>query len=154
MTTTFPLKPRRPRRVPAGPPSVCVSEDPAALNAVDLDEERRCAELCSLVGTSSAFTAVTAKIPAVSACDAGVLVVGETGTGKELVAHAVHYLSRRRSKPFVPVNCAALPVELVENELFGHERAAFTGATSSEPGLIAEAEGGTLFLDEVDSVPL
>jgi two-component system response regulator GlrR len=83
-----------------------------------------------------------------------VLLLGETGTGKELFARAVHYLSRRRSKPFVPVNCAALPVDLVENELFGHERAAFTGATTSEPGLIAEAEGGTLFLDEVDSLPL
>ncbi len=122
--------------------------------AVDLEKELQSAELPPLVGTSAAFTAVTAKIPAVAGCDAGVLVLGETGTGKELFARAVHYLSRRRSKPFVPVNCAALPVELVENELFGHERAAFTGATSSEPGLIAEAEGGTLFLDEVDSVPL
>ena len=111
-------------------------------------------DLPPLVGRSAAFTTATAKIPAVAGCDAGVLLLGETGTGKELFARAVHYLSRRRTRPFVPVNCAALPVELVENELFGHERAAYTGANTSEPGLIAEADGGTLFLDEVDSLPL
>jgi two-component system, NtrC family, response regulator GlrR len=107
-----------------------------------------------LVGVSTAFVAATAKIPAVAGCDAGVLVLGETGTGKELFARAVHYLSRRRTRPFVPVNCASLPVDLVENELFGHERAAYTGAHTTEPGLVAEADGGTLFLDEVDSLPL
>jgi two-component system response regulator GlrR len=108
----------------------------------------------SLVGVSRSFLSEAAKIPTVAACDAGVLILGETGTGKELFARAIHYLSRRRAKPFVPVNCGALPVDLVENELFGHERAAFTGASTPEPGLIAEAEGGTLFLDEVDSLPL
>ena len=117
-------------------------------------ESVRPGDLPLLVGRSAAFTAATAKIPALAGCDAGVLLLGETGTGKELFARALHYLSRRRSKPFVPVNCAALPVELVENELFGHERAAFTGANTSEPGLIAEADSGTLFLDEVDSLPL
>jgi two-component system response regulator GlrR len=108
----------------------------------------------SLIGANAGFVAEAAKIPTVAACDAGVLILGETGTGKELFARAVHYLSRRRAKPFVPVNCGALPLELVENELFGHERAAFTSASTTEPGLIAEAEGGTLFLDEVDSLPL
>jgi len=107
-----------------------------------------------LIGRSAVFVAATAKIPAVARSDASVLVLGETGTGKELVARALHYLSSRRARPYVPVNCAALPLDLVENELFGHERAAFSGAHSSEPGLIAEADGGTLFLDEVDSLPL
>ena len=82
------------------------------------------------------------------------LVLGETGTGKEVVGRAIHYLSPRAGKPFVPVNCGAIPVELVENELFGHERGAFTGATGSRDGLIQEAEQGTLFLDEVNALPL
>lgn len=107
-----------------------------------------------LMGESPAFLAEVCKLPTVAACDAGVLILGETGTGKELFARAIHYLSPRRDQPFVPVNCGALPMELVENELFGHERAAYTGAATAEPGLIAEAEGGTLFLDEVDSLPL
>jgi two-component system, NtrC family, response regulator GlrR len=107
-----------------------------------------------LMGESQAFLAEAHKIPAVAACDAGVLILGETGTGKELFARAIHYLSPRRAHAFVPINCGALPLELVENELFGHERAAYTGAVNAEPGLITEAEGGTLFLDEVDSLPL
>jgi DNA-binding NtrC family response regulator len=122
--------------------------------ALEDPREASAGEVPLLVGQSPAFTAATALIPAVAGCDASVLLLGETGTGKEVFARAVHYLSRRRGKPFVPVNCAALPVELVENELFGHERAAFTGAHTSEPGLIAESEAGTLFLDEVDSLPL
>ncbi len=110
--------------------------------------------LRSLVGQSPAFTAVLDLIPRVAGCDATVLISGETGTGKEVVARAVHYLSPRQRQPFVPVNCGAIPLELVENELFGHERQAFTGASSAQPGLIREAEGGTLFLDEIDSLPL
>ncbi len=106
-----------------------------------------------LMGESPAFLDEARKLPAVAACDAGVLILGETGTGKELFARAIHYLSPRRAQPFVPVNSGALPLDLVENELFGHERAAYTGAATAEPGLIAEAEGGTLFLDEVDSLP-
>jgi DNA-binding NtrC family response regulator len=82
-----------------------------------------------------------------------VLISGETGTGKELCARAIHYLSPRTFKPFVPVNCGAMPVELVENELFGHKRGAFTSAATSEHGLIHEADGGTLFLDEIDLLP-
>jgi DNA-binding NtrC family response regulator len=107
-----------------------------------------------LIGESPAFLAVLEKIPLIAKCDAGVLISGETGTGKEMCARAMHYLSRRTRKPFVPVNCGAIPVELVENELFGHERGAFTSATTSQPGLIQEADGGTLFLDEIDSLSL
>jgi DNA-binding NtrC family response regulator len=107
-----------------------------------------------MVGESPAFLAAIEKVPLVARCDATVLISGETGTGKELVARAIHYLSPRAKKPFVAVNCGAIPPELVENELFGHERSAYTGATASQTGLIQEAEGGTLFLDEVDSLPL
>jgi two-component system, NtrC family, response regulator GlrR len=82
------------------------------------------------------------------------LIAGETGTGKELCASAIHYLSARAGHPFVPVNCGAIPVELMENELFGHNRGAYTGAGASQTGMISEASGGTLFLDEIDCLPL
>jgi DNA-binding NtrC family response regulator len=110
--------------------------------------------LKGIVGENPVFLVETRRIPAVAACDVGVLIVGETGTGKELFARALHYLSHRAAGPFIPVNCGAIPVDLVENELYGHERSAYTSASSAEPGLISEAEGGTLFLDEVDSLPL
>ena len=105
-----------------------------------------------LVGKSEQFLSSIEKIPSVARSDATVLIRGETGTGKEVVARTIHYQSPRHAKPFVPVNCGALPDHLVENELFGHARGAYTGATSSEKGLLAEAEGGSLFLDEVDSL--
>lgn len=105
-----------------------------------------------LVGESEAFVELIRKIPLVAGCDASVLICGETGTGKELCARAVHYLSPRSAKPFVAVNCGALPLDLVENELFGHERSAYTGAGGPQPGLVAEADGGTLFLDEIDTL--
>jgi DNA-binding NtrC family response regulator len=84
--------------------------------------------------------------------DVTCLILGETGTGKELFARAIHYLSARRHKPFVPVNCGAIPDLLIENELFGHARGAYTDASSPEEGLLAYAEGGTLFLDEVGTL--
>ncbi|MEM7050731.1 MAG: sigma-54 dependent transcriptional regulator [Acidobacteriota bacterium] len=115
---------------------------------------RKALGLGELVGQSRSFLDEVEKLPAVAACDAGVLIRGETGTGKELFARAVHLLSPRASGPFVPINCGAIPMELVENELFGHARAAFTGADRATHGLISEAEGGTLFLDEIDSLPL
>jgi DNA-binding NtrC family response regulator len=107
-----------------------------------------------LVGESQTFLKEVNKIPLLARCNASILISGETGTGKELVARAVHYLGRCAGKPFVPVNCGAIPAELVENELFGHERGAYTGAKSTQVGLIQEADGGTLFLDEVDCLPL
>jgi DNA-binding NtrC family response regulator len=110
--------------------------------------------LRKLIGKSPVFTDEINKIPLLARSDISVLISGETGTGKEMVARAIHYLSERADKPFVPVNCGAIPVELLENELFGHDRGAFTGAAGSRSGVIREAEKGTLFLDEVDSLPL
>jgi DNA-binding NtrC family response regulator len=106
----------------------------------------------ALVGQTESFLCAVKNIPPLAQSDATVLICGETGTGKELFARAIHYHSPRRNKPFIPVNCAALPDHLFENELFGHVKGAFTDATSSEKGLIAEAEGGTLILDEVDTL--
>jgi two-component system, NtrC family, response regulator GlrR len=110
--------------------------------------------LKQLIGESPGFLAQIRKIPVVAKSDATVLIAGETGTGKELCARAIHYLSPRASQPFVPVNCGAIPSDLVENELFGHVPGAFTGADKAQVGLIEEADGGTLLLDEVDSLPL
>ena len=109
--------------------------------------------LQQMIGVSRNFCAVKEKIPCVARCDAGVLITGETGTGKELCARAIHYGSARAHGPFIPLNCGAIPVELIENELFGHQRGAFTDARDQRTGLLAEAQGGTLFLDEVDSTP-
>lgn len=107
-----------------------------------------------IVGQSPALIAELRKVPPIARCDACVLIAGETGTGKEVFARAIHYLSPRAGKPFVAVNCGAIPSDLVENELFGHEPGAFTGAVSARAGLVEEAESGTLFLDEIDSLPL
>lgn len=109
--------------------------------------------LGQLIGKNAKFLEEINRIPRVAKSDASVLISGETGTGKELCARAIHNLSPRASKRFVPINCGAMPVELIENELFGHQRGAFTSATTSEHGLIHEADGGTLFLDEIDHLP-
>jgi DNA-binding NtrC family response regulator len=109
--------------------------------------------LKQLIGESPIFLEETKKIPIVAKCDAGVLISGETGTGKEMCARAIHYLSTRSSKPFVPFNCGAVPNDLMENELFGHVQGAFTGASASHPGLIRAADSGTLFLDDIDCLP-
>jgi two-component system nitrogen regulation response regulator GlnG len=107
-----------------------------------------------LVGRSRALLEVFKTIGRVASSDVAVLVTGESGTGKELVARAIHQASARTDQPFVAVNAAAIPRELLESELFGHERGAFTGAIDSRPGRFREARGGTLFLDEIGDMPL
>lgn len=105
-----------------------------------------------MIGQSAAFRFVQALIEKIAAFDAPVLIEGETGTGKELAARAIHYRGARRDRPFVPVNCGALLDQLIENELFGHRRGAFTDARDNQPGLVELARGGTLFLDEIDTL--
>jgi two-component system response regulator HydG len=110
--------------------------------------------MSELVGTSAAMMKLREKIHLVAGASSPVLVTGETGTGKELVAHAIHRCSPRRGRPFVTVNAAAVPESLLESEMFGHVRGAFTGATQTHRGLFNEANGGTLFLDEIGDMPL
>ncbi|NVH74214.1 sigma-54-dependent Fis family transcriptional regulator [Paraburkholderia sp. JPY432] len=107
-----------------------------------------------LVGDSPAFMKALSDLALIAGCDADVLLLGETGTGKEVCARAVHYQSSRASRPWVAVNCGSIPTDLVESELFGHVRGAFTNAHVDRSGLVREAEGGTLFLDEIDAMPL
>jgi DNA-binding NtrC family response regulator len=127
-----------------------IGEPPAARRRPPAEAETT--GMPHLIGRSDAFRIVREKIPRVAACDATVLITGETGTGKELCARTIHYFSPKASGPFVPVNCSAIPTELFENEMFGHESGAFTDARQARRGLVAEAEGGTLFLDEVDTL--
>lgn len=108
----------------------------------------------SLVGHSRSIIQVRKLIEKVADTDANVLILGSSGTGKEVVARNLHYYSSRRDKPFVPVNCGAIPPDLLESELFGHEKGSFTGAISARQGRFELAEGGTLFLDEIGDMPL
>jgi len=105
------------------------------------------------VATSPAMSGVLARIKSASESTANVLITGESGTGKDVVARLIHYNGPRSGGPFVPVNCAGLPQDLIESELFGHSRGAYTGAVSSQPGLIRKAHGGTLLLDEITEMP-
>lgn len=107
-----------------------------------------------LLGQSKLMNEVRNLVAKVAASEANVLILGETGTGKELVARSVHENSDRKNGPFVPINCGAIPAELLESELFGHEKGAFTGAVSGRKGRFELAEGGTLFLDEIGDMPL
>jgi len=107
----------------------------------------------NLLGSSPQFTTAVSQIQRIAQVDAAILIEGETGTGKELAARAIHYLGPRAGNPFVPINCGALAENIVESELFGHRRGAFTDAKTEAAGLIGEANGGTLFLDEVDALP-
>ena len=116
-----------------------------------VEESRRFGEL---LGTSAAMQAVYALLDQVAPSESSVLVSGETGSGKELVARALHERSRRHGGPFVAINCAAVPEALIESELFGHARGAFTDARAARTGLMAQANGGTLFLDEIGDLPL
>lgn len=111
-----------------------------------------CDQLDAVIGDGPLFRQTLHKVSLLARSKAAVVISGETGSGKELLARAIHYQSARKSRPFIPVNCGALPDELFENELFGHIKGAYTNASSAEKGLIAEADGGTLFLDEVDTL--
>jgi transcriptional regulator with PAS, ATPase and Fis domain len=107
-----------------------------------------------VVGRSARMRAVFDFVRVIADSDSSVLVTGETGTGKELIANLIHQSSSRRHKPFVPVSCAILSETLIESELFGHERGAFTGAIKDRPGRFELAQGGTIFLDDIDDVPM
>ncbi len=111
-------------------------------------------EQYGIIGRSRAVQEILATIRIISGSRANVLITGESGTGKELVARAIHEISSRREAPFVAINCAAIPAELIENELFGHEAGAYTGAVSREAGKVEIANRGTLFLDEIGEMPL
>lgn len=117
-------------------------------------ESRSYGPLAEIVGESPALKQVLDQVAIVAASDATVLILGETGTGKELVARAIHQLSRRQAQSFIKVNCAAIPTGLLESELFGHEKGAFTSAVVRKIGRMELANGGTLFLDEVGEIPL
>ena len=123
-------------------------------DARDRGRQRESNLFRSLVGTSRAIQGVRQMMQQVADTEASVLILGESGTGKEVVARNLHYHSKRRGAPFVPVNCGAIPAELLESELFGHEKGAFTGAISNRIGRFELAQGGTLFLDEIGDMPL
>ena len=108
--------------------------------------------LNQIIGNSKTIHELRGQIERISSCDATILITGESGTGKELAARAIHYLSRRAGKPFIPVNCGAIPESLFENEMFGHVKGAFTNAFFQQKGCVREAEGGTLFLDEIGTM--
>jgi formate hydrogenlyase transcriptional activator len=123
----------------------------ATLGPIDLDRNARRFE--QIIGNSSALESVLQQVEQVAPTDSTVLIQGETGTGKELIARAVHNLSARCGRPFIKLNCAAIPFDLLESELFGHERGAFTGAIAQKVGRFELADKGTLFLDEVGDIP-
>ncbi|MCP5008203.1 MAG: sigma-54-dependent Fis family transcriptional regulator, partial [Planctomycetes bacterium] len=126
----------------------------------DLQREREAAKqslkrnfaLNRILGKSKTILELRDGIKRISSCDVNVLITGESGTGKELFARAVHYIGSRSGRPFIPVNCGAIPENLFENELFGHVKGAFTDARFQQTGLVKEAEGGTLFLDEIGTI--
>lgn len=138
---------------------------PLMSNALELREQRATTKrllatvgdtdrYLNIIGSSRAMRNLYEVIERVAKSDANIMIIGESGTGKELIANAIHYKSHRAKKPFVKINCSALPKELIESELFGHTKGAFTGATGEKQGLIAQAKGGSLLLDEIGEMPL
>jgi formate hydrogenlyase transcriptional activator len=119
-----------------------------------VDQDGRARRFEQIIGNSSALKIVLEQVERVAAADTTVLIYGETGTGKELIAHAIHNASPRSGRPLIKLNCAAIPFDLLESELFGHERGAFTGAIAQKIGRFELADKGTLFLDEVGDIPL
>src|SRR5436309_4170656 len=117
------------------------------------DQDRNPRRFEQIIGSSPALEAVLEQVERVAPTDSTVLIQGETGTGKELIARAIHNLSSRCGRPFIKLNCAAIPFDLLESELFGHERGAFTGAIAQKIGRFEMADKGTLFLDEVGDIP-
>ena len=135
------------------PPSFEIEDSASAKIALD-NNELSSSGLPRIVGNSDALHKVLGMVQIVSPTDATVLINGETGTGKELIAEAIHKCSNRSKGPFVKVNCAAIPTGLLESELFGHERGAYTGAVTRSVGRFERANRGTLFLDEIGDLPL
>jgi len=119
-----------------------------------IEENRAEAKFGDVIGNSPALKSVLAEVERVAPTDATVLVLGETGTGKELIARAIHTSSERCARPYIKLNCAAIPFDLLESELFGHEKGAFTGAFAQKIGRFEMADTGTLFLDEIGDIPL
>ena len=133
----------------------CIRQLQSAEHSLNQEVSQRATELFrSLVGNSQEVKRVRQLIQQVCVSDATVLILGESGTGKEVIARNIHYHSTRRQKAFVPINCGAIPAELIESELFGHEKGAFTGALTARQGRFELAEGGTLFLDEIGDMPM
>src|SRR3954471_274884 len=123
-------------------------------NAAQSQQNRLDCAFEQFIGRAPALKSVLVDVERVAQTDSTVLVLGETGTGKELIARAVHNVSARRERPFIKLNCAAIPFDLLESELFGHEKGAFTGAVSQKIGRFEMAHTGTLFLDEIGDLPL
>ncbi len=153
-----PKWPRRPPSPSKTPPPSSKSpqlKDQLAEEKLYLEDEIRTEQnFGEIIGDDPAFRRVLDQVATVAPTDASVLILGETGTGKELIARAIHDLSGRRERTFVKLNCAAIPTGLLESELFGHERGAFTGAIAQKVGRFELANKGTLFLDEVGDIPL
>jgi transcriptional regulator with PAS, ATPase and Fis domain len=150
----FVVAPLRPTEVLMRVGWLVSSKNRAVVRGAGNGATRQDDALVRLIGEHPGFVAMKRKLPLIARHGAPVLLTGETGTGKELFARALHHLSARAHRPFLPLNCGAIPSELFESVVFGHQKGAFTGAWADQVGLVEEAEGGTLFLDEIESLNL